>query len=180
MGDGDTYYLGEFYRTEYEARWAVFLHTHDEAWNYEPDGHPQATSPSYCPQFFLPARGVYLEVRDHWDRHARQPYLRHHSEAPEPCIFLAVGSPPTDQQMRAVGWWDSEGRQGVLQLTVGGKGENGTEWELLFPPANDAVLAALEAAQHATFDMIPMVRQDGEAVREVRDVKPERESEDGR
>ncbi len=170
----ETYYQGEFFRTAREARWAVFFQTHEELWVYDADGHPEATAPSYRPQFFLPARGVYLEVRERWDRHTRLPYLRHHPEAPEPLIFLAAGDPPTDQQIRAAGWWNPETHQGVRQLTAG----LGIDWDTMFHPANDDVLAALEAARDETFAMIPGQRDTESGP--VRDVRTEREPEDDR
>lgn len=159
----DTYYRGEFFRTVLEARWAVFFQVHEEFWSYEPDGHPDASAASYRPQFFLPARGVYLEVRERWDRHARHPYGRHHPEAPEPLIFLAAGDVPTDQQMRAVGWWDSETRHGVQQLTAG----LGIDWDTMFPPTSDDVLAALEAARDQIFDLFPHQRTESGPLRNI-------------
>lgn len=166
-GDG-THYLGEHYRTEREARWAVFLHDHGETWNYEPDGHPGATSPSYRPQFFLSARGIYLEVRDHSDTRTRRRESRYFPDAPEHCIFLAAGDPPDSKQMRAVGWWDDETRRGVLPLA------GGDDWNTLFPAANDAVLAACEAAEDADFELVPRPRAGGRNAPGI----PERERED--
>lgn len=158
-GEDGTYYQGLFFHAVLEARWAAFFETHGQGWQYEAGGRPEASTSSYRPQLYLPHHGSYLEVRDRWDPHTRRPDLRHHSEAPEPCIFLAAGELPTDQQMRAIGWWDPQARRGVLQLTAG------VEWESLFPPASSDVLAALEAARNETFELLKaMPRREGEGV----------------
>lgn len=163
MAGSGTYYVGEYFRTEDEARWAVFLEEHDERWNYRRDGQPDASCPRYRPQFAIPARGIFLEVCDQWDTRLRQPDLRRFQEAPEHCVFLAAGPPPTQQQLRARGWWDTRTKRGVLQLSPG------IEWDWMFSPANDLVQAAIEAAEVATFDLpIPYGRPPGGPLRDIR------------
>lgn len=57
-----TVYNGFTFRSRLEARWAVFLDGISLRWEYEPEGY-QLPSGWYLPDFWLPDRGVFVEVK---------------------------------------------------------------------------------------------------------------------
>lgn len=170
-GDGIVLYFGRNFLTVVEAQWAVFFETMDDPWDYDPAAEWVLTNPQhYRPQFSLSRLGAYLEVQRLDDRRTRQPLQHHYPEIEEPPVYLAVGDPPDEQQLRNTGWWDPVRLQGVRKLTPG------YDWEAWFPPDSSSVLRAIEVARTEEFgSAIPQMRQPGG--REVKDI-PEREREE--
>lgn len=58
----ETPYKGYRFRSRTEARWAVFLDSIGEEWEYETEGYP-LKSGCYLPDFYLPRLGYWLEVK---------------------------------------------------------------------------------------------------------------------
>lgn len=58
----ETTHRGCRFRSRVEARWAVFFDTLNIAWEYETQGYVVASEP-YLPDFWLPALGVWAEVK---------------------------------------------------------------------------------------------------------------------
>jgi len=58
----ETRYKGYRFRSRLEARWAVFFDTLGIEWRYEVEGFDVNGRP-YLPDFFLPALGIYVEVK---------------------------------------------------------------------------------------------------------------------
>jgi hypothetical protein len=58
----ETRYKGYRFRSRLEARWAVFLDSLKEEWDYEPEGFSLASGP-YLPDFWLPRLYCWLEIK---------------------------------------------------------------------------------------------------------------------
>lgn len=58
----ETQYKGYRFRSRLEARWAVFFDALQLEWLYEPEGF-QLTSGRYLPDFFLPRKNLWIEVK---------------------------------------------------------------------------------------------------------------------
>jgi hypothetical protein len=58
----ETYYHGYRFRSRLEARWAVFFDALGERWEYEPQGY-KLDGEFYLPDFWLPERKAFLEVK---------------------------------------------------------------------------------------------------------------------
>lgn len=58
-----TKYRGITFRSELEARWAVFFDSAHFPWLYENTGFEFADESSYLPDFFLPGLRAYIELK---------------------------------------------------------------------------------------------------------------------
>src|SRR6266480_2904508 len=58
----ETVYKGYRFRSRLEARWAVFFDALGEEWQYEVEGF-ELPSGRYLPDFYLPKRKTYVEVK---------------------------------------------------------------------------------------------------------------------
>lgn len=58
----ETVYKGYRFRSRLEARWAVFFDERGDEWRYEPEGF-ELTSGRYLPDFYLPAKKMYVEIK---------------------------------------------------------------------------------------------------------------------
>ena len=58
----ETAYAGHRFRSRLEARWAVFFDAAGIPWDYETEGFSLPSGP-YLPDFWLPAIGVWAEVK---------------------------------------------------------------------------------------------------------------------
>lgn len=75
----DTRYGGCRFRSRLEARWAVFLNELGIAWEYEPQGFEvtdrlqlvTANTFRYLPDFWLPERNMWFEVKGELDASSR-------------------------------------------------------------------------------------------------------------
>lgn len=168
-GDGLTQYSGHTFLTVAEAQWAVFFESTKTRWRYDPNaewGLPNEQH--YRPQFSLPRLNGYLEVQRPDDYRIREPLLHYHPEIEEPAVYLAVGDLPDERQLGVNGWWDSERRRGVMNLTPC------FEWQMWFPPNSSEVLRALELARIKEFESaVPPARQPAEEIKDI----PQRERE---
>ena len=63
----ETRYNGEIFRTDLEARWAVFFDSLGIEYEYRPEGIPLSGGAVYHPDFFLPCFNCYFAVRDFMD-----------------------------------------------------------------------------------------------------------------
>lgn len=59
----ETEYAGHRFRSRLEARWAVFFDHLGVKWLYEPQGYTLGNGERYLPDFWLPERGVWAEVK---------------------------------------------------------------------------------------------------------------------
>lgn len=63
----ETSYAGHRFRSRLEARWAVAFDALGERWQYEPQGYtikmPVGPAEQYLPDFYLPGRRVWVEVK---------------------------------------------------------------------------------------------------------------------
>jgi len=59
----ETRYNGYLFRSRLEARWAVFFETLGWQYTYEPEGFVLPDGTWYLPDFFLPAFGVWVEIK---------------------------------------------------------------------------------------------------------------------
>jgi hypothetical protein len=58
----ETHYGGYRFRSRLEARWAVFLDSIRETWQYEREGY-SLPSGAYLPDFWLPRLKLHLEIK---------------------------------------------------------------------------------------------------------------------
>jgi hypothetical protein len=58
----ETIYKGYRFRSRLEARWAIFLDTVGEPWEYEKEGY-DLKGVYYLPDFYLPRLGCFIEVK---------------------------------------------------------------------------------------------------------------------
>jgi hypothetical protein len=59
----ETEWKGYRFRSRLEARWAVFFNDLNVKWRYEPQGYEFDDGTKYLPDFFLPEREVWIEVK---------------------------------------------------------------------------------------------------------------------
>jgi hypothetical protein len=59
----ETEYKGYRFRSRLEARWAVFFEHLDVNWRYEPQGYEFDDGTKYLPDFFLPEKEIWIEVK---------------------------------------------------------------------------------------------------------------------
>lgn len=59
----ETKYKGYRFRSRLEARWAVFFDALGIKWEYEVEGFDLGTGGLYLPDFFLPERGMWIEIK---------------------------------------------------------------------------------------------------------------------
>jgi hypothetical protein len=59
----ETRYYGYCFRSRLEARWAVFLDTLGVAYEYEKEGYDLAVAGWYLPDFWLPVKECWIEVK---------------------------------------------------------------------------------------------------------------------
>lgn len=72
----ETVYKGYRFRSRLEARWAVFFDALDVKWQYEVEGY-QLKSGWYLPDFFLPGRGGFFEIKPEIDFNLGERYGKH-------------------------------------------------------------------------------------------------------
>lgn len=58
-----TEYGGACFKSRLEARWAVFFDSLNVRWEYEPEQFKLPSGDVYTPDFLLPERRIYLEVK---------------------------------------------------------------------------------------------------------------------
>jgi|WetSurSiteA1Bulk_404760.scaffolds.fasta_scaffold63904_1 hypothetical protein len=58
-----TYYKGYHFRSRLEARWAVLLDTLGVKWEYEKQGYDLGDGLYYLPDFWLPEKEIWIEVK---------------------------------------------------------------------------------------------------------------------
>ena len=59
----ETKYKGYRFRSRLEARWAVFFDTLGIKWEYEVEGFDLGAAGLYLPDFWLPERGWWVEIK---------------------------------------------------------------------------------------------------------------------
>lgn len=59
----DTRYAGRLFRSRIEARWAVFFDLCGIRWEYEEHGFELSNGERYLPDFFLPEKKLFFEVK---------------------------------------------------------------------------------------------------------------------
>jgi hypothetical protein len=59
----ETIYNGFRFRSRLEARWAVFFDALDIEYQYEPEGFDLGEAGWYLPDFYLPQRGQWVEIK---------------------------------------------------------------------------------------------------------------------
>lgn len=59
----ETTYHGYRFRSRLEARWAVYLDAIGIAWEYEPEGFDLGNGLWYLPDFYMPAFGLFAEIK---------------------------------------------------------------------------------------------------------------------
>lgn len=59
----ETLWKGYRFRSRLEARWAVFFETLGVRWEYESQGFELSDGTRYLPDFYLPDRGLYVEIK---------------------------------------------------------------------------------------------------------------------
>lgn len=59
----ETEYAGHRFRSRLEARWAVFFDKLGIRWQYEPQGYTVPNGARYLPDFYLPGRSLWVEVK---------------------------------------------------------------------------------------------------------------------
>lgn len=59
----ETHYAGCRFRSRLEARWAVVLDAMGLRWQYEPEGFELDGGVRYLPDFYLPDREMWLEIK---------------------------------------------------------------------------------------------------------------------
>ncbi len=59
----ETRYAGHLFRSRLEARWAVFFDAIGIEWKYETQGFKNEVGDSYLPDFFLPHKKIWVEVK---------------------------------------------------------------------------------------------------------------------
>lgn len=70
-----TEYKGYRFRSRLEARWAVFFDSLGIKWHYEPEGYDLGDDGWYLPDFFLPDKNVWIEVKPEFNTQDRFVYL---------------------------------------------------------------------------------------------------------
>lgn len=60
----DTFYNGIYFRSRLEARWAVFFDLIGEQYEYEPSGFKINSQYPYLPDFYLPKKELYCEIKN--------------------------------------------------------------------------------------------------------------------
>ncbi len=88
-----TEYKGRLYRSRTEARWAVFFDVAGIEVQYEPDGFVVGGI-SYIPDFFVPAWGLFIEVKPLASPSARdREKCQKLAEASEKRVLMVLGDP---------------------------------------------------------------------------------------
>ena len=59
----ETRYAGCRFRSRLEARWAVFFDSLNIEWKYEPEGYKILNGKYYLPDFYLPEKDIFVEVK---------------------------------------------------------------------------------------------------------------------
>lgn len=90
----ETHYNGYLFRSRLEARWAVFFDNIGWKYEYEPEGFKADDGTVYLPDFYLPQKGFYAEVKPiipGWDVYTTfsKPLKYAHNLA----ILLLIGPP---------------------------------------------------------------------------------------
>ena len=140
-----TRHAGVLFRSRLEARWAVFFDHLGIRWEYEPQGFLLSSGEGYLPDFWLPERGWYVEVKPRGGDTSKAVALAgagHH-------VLLCIGT-PSSEPLELLGSTEyGDGAHDYVTLLPGG----GTCWAWCGHPdgarldnANeDAVSAALSA-----------------------------------
>lgn len=148
-----TNYRGIKYRSRTEARWAVYLDELQIAYAYEPEGFDLGGD-WYLPDFWLPAAGLWFEVKGVEPNERERRVAEALSRASRCPVVIAVGSPSLREEYTLrvyvqgqwydaafMGWGEyvciSNG--GWLDLRVrGGRSDMGGCPEILTGPARVA------------------------------------------
>lgn len=159
-----TNYKGHTFRSQMEARWAVFFDYFGIVWNYEPHGL-SFESEKYLPDFYLPDFNLYVEVKYNKDPDAiriTKKFASHH------CIDIVVcdGNPHTRPLLLFSG---SDGRA-VLGfeskiLFFYKKGE-GLAYDVSKPSIRPEYLEAVEKANTSRFGSMEIKTMLGQARKE--------------
>jgi len=97
----DTDYKGYKFRSRLEARWAVFFEELDLLWKYEPERIKLTNGDPYLPDFYLPEKEFWLEIKpvkksvSNWPDHpALQNFpSKHTNNAANRQFYLIKGRP---------------------------------------------------------------------------------------
>lgn len=106
----ETQYKGYRFRSRLEARWAVFFDALALGWQYEPEGFA-LPSGHYLPDFFLPAKGLWVEVKG-VEPTARELLLAEElADGKDQRVFVSAGLPD-------VPGWLATPRRGIAQVQL--------------------------------------------------------------
>lgn len=59
----NTQYKNHYFRSRLEAKWAIFFDELNIDWEYEPESYILDNGVVYCPDFYLPMFGLYVEIK---------------------------------------------------------------------------------------------------------------------
>lgn len=91
----ETSWRGYRFRSRTEARWAVAFTAAGEPFDYEREGY-QLRSGWYLPDFWLPKRQLWLEVKGQEPNHRERSLARELAEATKRQVLIAIGPPDAD------------------------------------------------------------------------------------
>lgn len=88
----ETRYKGYRFRSRLEARWAVFLDSFNEQWEYEKEGY-ELSCGRYLPDFWLPRMNCWLEIKSECPTAKQQNKIERLADATNKPALLAWGIP---------------------------------------------------------------------------------------
>jgi len=119
-----TWYKGIEYRSRLEARWAVFFDILGLKAQYEPEGYALSDGTWYLPDFYLPERDLYVEVKYHGGDFTK-------------AVMLA--------ENRGINMWLADGYPDCKKYTCLGR-------EDIILPSEGSCLMAINAAKNEKFE----------------------------
>ena len=111
----ETNWRGFRFRSRTEARWAVALTTANIPFEYEPQGF-DLPSGWYLPDFWLPERKQWLEIKGEEPSDRELALARDLSSASGRYVLIAVGPPDPDNDYLTSVWGQEPLSEVMLQL----------------------------------------------------------------